>query len=130
FWWYFHPDYEHTPGIVYGQRGGQDLTFELARPRHPNGAGVVVMVSGSWKSRPESFDIWLTAPFLRRGYTVFAVSHRSQPEASVQETVADVNRAVRFIRHHAADYGIDPGRLGVTGGSSGGQLSLMLATRG
>lgn len=129
-WWYFHPSCERTAGIVYGQRAGHDLTFDLIRPRHPNGSGILVLVSGRWKSRPESFDLWLTAPFLRRGHTVFAVSHRSQPEASVQETVADLHRAVRFIRRHATDYGIDPARLGVTGGSSGGHLSLMLATRG
>lgn len=129
-WWYFHPPGERIAGIVYGQRAGRDLTFDLVRPRQPTGAGVLVLVSGRWKSRPESFDLWLTAPFLRRGHTVFAVSHLSQPEASVQETVADLHRAVRFIRHHAEDYGIDPDRLGVTGGSSGGHLSLMLATRG
>ena len=129
-WWYFHPDGERADGIVYGQRHGHDLTFDVVRPTRPNGAGVLLMVSGRWKSRPSSFDLWMAAPLLRRGYTVFAISHRSQPEAAVQETVADVNRATRFIRHHAADYGIDPDRLGVTGGSSGGHLSLMLATRG
>ena len=42
----------------------------------------------------------------------------------------DVNRAVRYIRHNARQYHVDPQRLGVTGGSSGGHLSLMLATRG
>jgi acetyl esterase/lipase len=41
-----------------------------------------------------------------------------------------VQRAVRFIRNHARSYGIDPNRLGVTGGSSGGHLGLMLATCG
>ncbi|MCZ7639457.1 MAG: alpha/beta hydrolase fold domain-containing protein [Verrucomicrobia bacterium] len=46
------------------------------------------------------------------------------------EIIAQVQRAVRFIRHHAAAYGVDPHRLGVSGGSSGGHLSLMLATRG
>jgi acetyl esterase/lipase len=46
------------------------------------------------------------------------------------EIVEDVNRAVRDIRHHARDYGVDPQHLGVTGGSAGGHLSLMLATRG
>jgi acetyl esterase/lipase len=48
----------------------------------------------------------------------------------VPEIVQDVNRAVRFIRHHAKDYAIDPGRLGVTGASAGGHLSLMLGTAG
>jgi acetyl esterase/lipase len=46
------------------------------------------------------------------------------------EIIAQVQRAARFIRHHAAAYGVDPHRLGVSGGSSGGHLSLMLATRG
>ena len=42
----------------------------------------------------------------------------------------DMHRAVRFVRYHARAYGVDPERLGVTGGSSGGHLSLLLATRG
>ena len=37
---------------------------------------------------------------------------------------------MRFIRHHAKDYGVDGNRLGVIGGSSGGHLSLMLGTGG
>lgn len=129
-WVYFHPSCEHLPRIVYGERAGQELSFDVIRPRQPQGAGVLVLVSGRWKSRPASFDAWLTAPFLRRGLTVFVVSHLSQPEASVQEIVSDLNRAVRQIRHRAAEYGVDPQRLGVTGGSSGGHLSLMLVTRG
>jgi len=54
----------------------------------------------------------------------------SQPEATVMEIAEDVNRAVRYVRHYARDYGVDPQRLGVTGGSAGGHLSLLLATRG
>ncbi|MFM7135942.1 MAG: alpha/beta hydrolase, partial [Planctomycetota bacterium] len=73
---------------------------------------------------------WLVAPLLRRGFTVFAVSHVSQPKASVAEIFADVSRGVRFVRTHADDYRIDPDRIGVGGGSAGGHLSLLLATRG
>jgi acetyl esterase/lipase len=65
-----------------------------------------------------------------RGYTVFAVVHGSQPRFTVPEIIEDMNRAVRFIRHHAKDYGIDPVRIGVCGASAGGHLSLMLATAG
>jgi acetyl esterase/lipase len=61
---------------------------------------------------------------------VFAVYHVSQPESTVMEIIDDMHRAVRFVRHHATDYGVDPRRLGVTGGSAGGHLGLMLATRG
>lgn len=130
-WLYFHPAVQRTDGIVYGQRHGKDLTLDILRPAHPNGLGIALMVSGGWKSKPPGeVPNWMAAPLLRRGYTVFAVCHLSQPEATVMEILEDVHRGVRFIRHHAREYGIDPDRLGVTGGSAGGHLSLMLATRG
>ena len=44
--------------------------------------------------------------------------------------MGDLLRAVRFIRANASKYGVDPEKLGITGGSAGGHLSLMVATRG
>lgn len=44
--------------------------------------------------------------------------------------VADMRRSVRFIRQHANDYGVDPNRIGVFGGSAGGHLALLLGTTG
>ena len=129
-WWYFHPAVESLPGVVYTQRHGMDLTYDVVTPRDPYGAAVLLMVSGSWKSGADKFRPWLAAPLLRRGFTVVAISHLSQPEATVAEIVEDVNRAVRHVRYHADDYSLDASRFGVTGGSSGGHLSLMLATRG
>ncbi|MCP5557020.1 MAG: alpha/beta hydrolase [Verrucomicrobiaceae bacterium] len=128
--WYLHPSITETRNLVYGQRQGKDLVLHVLKPAHPSGIGVVVMISGRWKSNPEGFSALLVAPFLRQGQTVFAVGHMSQPDASVMDTVEDVNRAVRYVRLHAASYGVDPSRLGVAGGSSGGHLSLMLATQG
>ena len=131
FWWYLHPSVNRTNGVVYGHRLGRDLTMDVFQPKRPNGIAIALMVSGGWRSeRAGITPVWLVAPLLRSGYTVFAVCHISQPEATVMEIVEDVNRGVRFIRHHANDYGIDPRRIGVTGGSAGGHLSLMLATRG
>lgn len=129
--WYANPAFERAAPVTYGERNGHELFYHVLKPkRGANGRGIVLMVSGSWKSRPEKIEPWLLAPLLRRGYTIFGVCHLSQPKATVTEIVADVNRAVRHIRHHADDWGIDPERLGVSGGSSGGHLSLMLATRG
>jgi acetyl esterase/lipase len=130
-WIYLHPQINRTDAIVYGKRHDQNLALDVLRPVKSNGLGVALLVSGGWKSAaPGSFQTWFAAPLLRRGYTVFAVYHVSQPKATVMEIVEDVNRAIRFIRYHARDYGVDPHRLGVTGGSAGGHLSLMLATRG
>src|SRR5581483_2005706 len=72
----------------------------------------------------------MAQPFLKRGYTVFAVVHGSQPKFSIPEILEDMHRAVRFIRSHAKDHGIDPDRIGITGGSAGGHLSLMQGTAG
>ncbi len=129
-WWYCHPACSSTRGLVYTQRHGKNLTIDVLQPPHPNGAGILIMVSGSWKSSGSTIKPALVAPLLRRGYTVFGVGHGSQPEFTVMEIVEDVTRAVRFVRHQAPHYGVDPGRLGVAGGSSGGHLSLMLATCG
>lgn len=129
-WLYFHPNCQRLSGLVYGQRHGQDLTLDVVRPAKPNGGGVIVVVSGGWKSSPGSFQPWMAAPLLRRGYTLFAVYHVPQPAATVSEIAEDVHRAVRYVRHCATQYGVDPARLGVTGGSAGGHLSLLLATRG
>jgi acetyl esterase/lipase len=129
-WWYWHPQVAIERGVTYGRRGDKTLTFDIFRPSSPNGAAVLVMVSGSWRSQAGSFQPWLVAPVLRRGYTVFAVYHVSQPEATVMEITRDVTRAVRFIRHNAASYGVNPDRFGVTGGSAGGHLGLFLGTRG
>ncbi len=129
-WVYFHPPLTRTDGLVYGQRHGKNLTIDVVRPARPNGLGVALLVSGGWRSSTNSFRPWMTAPLLRHGYTVFAVYHVSQPEATVMEIVDDMHRAIRYIRHHAREHGIDPDRLGVSGGSAGGHLSLMLATRG
>jgi acetyl esterase/lipase len=129
-WVYFHPRHHYQSGIVYSQRQGRDLTLDVVRPAHPNGIGILLLVSGGWKSHPDSFRPWIAAPLLRRGYTIFPVYHISQPQATIMEIAEDMHRAVRFVRHHARQYGVDPNRLGVTGGSAGGHLSLLLATRG
>ncbi len=66
--------------------------------------------------------------YLNSGYTVFQVVVSSQPKYSIPDEVEDLKRSVRFIRHNAKEYGIDPDKIGITGLSSGGHLSLMIAT--
>jgi acetyl esterase/lipase len=67
-------------------------------------------------------------PLTDKGFTVFAVRHGSSPRYPMSAIVADMRRAVRFIRQHAAEYGVDGNRIGVFGGSAGGQLALLLGT--
>ena len=72
------------------------------------------VVSGGWYSSPDAINgnniTSFVKPMLDRGYTVFAVVHGSQPRYTIPEVLEDMHRAVRFVRHHAEDYQIDPTR--------------------
>jgi acetyl esterase/lipase len=120
-----------TQDVVYGRKYGTALTLDVFTPTEKaNGAAVVVVVSGGWFSSHDAINPGLAGAWVKHGYTVFAVVHGSQPRFTIPEAVADLNRAIRFIRYHARDYHIDPDRIGITGGSAGGHLSLMQGTAG
>jgi acetyl esterase/lipase len=118
------------PDVVYGHKDGMALTFDLFRPAKPNGAAILSVQSGGWYSNWVDPKLMLPAvqPVLAKGYTVFVVRHGSAPKYAIPDVVADMRRSVRYIRLHAKEFGVDPERLGVMGGSAGGHLTLMLAT--
>jgi acetyl esterase/lipase len=125
------PAFDRKVDVVYGRKHGMALTMDVFTPKAAaNGAAVVWVFSGGWFSAHEAINTSVIDEFLRRGYTVFAVVHGSQPRFTIPEILKDMHRAVRFIRHHAGDYHIDPDRIGITGGSAGGHLSLMQGTAG
>src|SRR5215471_16978733 len=102
----------------------------VLKPAKPNKAAVVFVVSGGWisdHSMLKSYAPDIERVFVDGGFTVFEVVHGAQPRFKVAEIVEQVRAAVRFVRAHAADYGIDPNRVGVSGISTGGHLSLMIA---
>lgn len=117
-----------TSDVVYGHKDGMALIYDVLKPRNANGAAVIYMVSGGWFSRwaPPETRATQFRDLLDAGFTVIPVHHGSAPRYYVPEAYADVSRAIRHIRLHAGDYGIDAERMGVTGGSAGGHLSLML----
>ena len=120
--------------VIYGRKHGVALTMDVFAPaKKPNGAAAVFVVSGGWVSSHGFLDAAGPAfadALTGRGYTVFAVVHGSQPKYTIPEILPDIHRAVRFIRHNAKDYGIDPRRIGIYGASAGGHLSLMQGLAG
>jgi acetyl esterase/lipase len=115
--------------IIYGRKDGMALTMVKHAPNgQSNHRGIVWIVSGSWYSsysnRPGADKLKI---LLDRGYTVFEVIHGSQPKFNIEEMVSDIQRAVRYIRFNAVNYGVDPAHLGVSGASAGGHLALLLA---
>lgn len=123
-------EYSRLPEAIYGRKHGMALTMEVLFPRKQNGAAVIYAVSSGFHSsrfgiRGKGFARNMSH-LLDRGYTVFAVCHGSAPKFTVLEIYPDIRRAIRFIRHNAKSYGIDPDRIGMTGASAGGLISLMM----
>jgi acetyl esterase/lipase len=116
--------------VIYGMYSGLALLMDVHRPASPNGYGIVFISGSAWQApmtygatglKENQIDLW-GPPLLRAGYTVFAINHRAAPRFHYPDPVEDVQRAVRFVRHHAAEYRINPSRIGGLGGSSGGHL--------
>ncbi|WP_435015843.1 prolyl oligopeptidase family serine peptidase [Tundrisphaera sp. TA3] len=125
------PAVRRDQDVIYGRKYGTALTMDVFRPAaNGNGRGIISVVSGGWFSNHDSVNAAGVKVFTDRGYTVFAVVHGSQPKFTIPEVLEDMHRAVRFIRTHAQEYGVDPDKLGITGGSAGGHLSLMQGTAG
>jgi acetyl esterase/lipase len=123
-------DFTRQRDVIYGRKFGLAMTMDVFTPKKPNGHGVIWVVSGGWFSASRSINAAAYKDFLSRGYTVFAVVHGSQPKFTLPEIIDDMHRSVRFIRHNAKKFGIDPDRIGIAGGSAGGHLSLMMGTAG
>lgn len=116
--------------VVYGRKFGTALTMDVLKPAKPNGIGIVFLMSGGWHSDYSMIEKRLKHfhYFTDRGQTVFLILHGSAPRFQVAEAVQDIHRAIRFIRYHAAEYSVDPNRLGISGMSSGGHLSVSIGT--
>jgi len=116
--------------IIYGRKDGMALTMLKLTPRKDaKGKAIISVVSGNWVSGITMLNSFTRRAgiYTRNGYTMFLVMHGSQPRYSIPDEMEDIKRAVRFIRHHASEYGIDSMHIGITGSSSGGHLSLMTA---
>ena len=125
--------YDYEKDVVYGYKDGKALVMDVFTPAGPlNGAGVIQVVAGGMTSNPRwshgAAKRGSVQALLEKGYVVFAVAHSSQPKYSADEIGPDISRAVRFIRHRAERFDVHPQRIGIIGGSSGGQVSLFAAT--
>jgi acetyl esterase/lipase len=122
--------FKHSEDVIYGRKFGTALTLDVFEPEKKNTCAIFYMVSGGFFSDHKNISPASYQPFLDRGYTVFAVVHGSQPRFIIPEIEEDIHRAIRFVRHNANRWGVDPNKFGVTGGSAGGHLSLTMGTQG
>lgn len=82
---------------------------------------------GAWKGSTPFRAIPMLSYFARRGYVVASVDYTVSGEDIFPAQIRDVKAAIRFLRAHAAQYGIDPNRVALIGDSAGGHLVSLAA---
>ena len=127
------PTARHSPNLVYSSvpATGAPLRCDLWQPPagvSPTGLGVIYVHGGAWRLMNKDM---FTRPMFRRlagqGHVLMDIEYRLAPTASVPDMVSDVKRAVLWLKRHAAEYGVNPDRIVLMGGSAGGHLAMMAA---
>ena len=114
--------------------GFRPLTLDLYLP--PKGGSpkpaIVFIHGGAWRHRTardggnlRDFPAVL-ASIAARGYVVASVNYRFVSEARFPGPVQDVEMAIRWLRQHAGEYGVDPARFVAWGSSAGGEIATVI----
>ncbi len=122
--------YDQKIDQLYGEVHGTGLLMDVFVPKgKANGLAIVDVASGAYHSdrgkirdhtRAQIYQI-----FCARGYTLFAVRPGSRTRYTAREMDQHIKLAIRYVKEHAAEYKIDPERLGITGASAGGHLATL-----
>lgn len=93
----------------------------------------IIYSGGSYEGNdPDGFEVAPARRYLNDlGLTVVTLKYRTpRPKGLAKHTTAwqDLQRAIRLVRSQAANYGLDPNRIGIMGSSAGGHLTLMGVT--
>jgi acetyl esterase/lipase len=116
--------------IEYARVGQRALCLDLRLPPCPTGLLplVIWIHGGGWRKGTK--DAPMALPLLEHGYALASIDYRLSSEAIFPAQIHDCKAAVRFLRAHALDYGINPDRFGAWGDSAGGHLAALLGTSG
>ena len=118
--------------LRYASTPQKDLLLDLYRPERPAADKLPLVVwihGGGWRNGSKD-NAGLAAPLAAEGYVVASISYRLSGDAIFPAQIHDCKAALRWLRAHAGDYGIDPRRAGVWGASAGGHLAALLGTSG
>ena len=121
---------ERISDQIYMKDGGAAFTLDVFKVATPNAPCVIWLCSGGWFSNHRDINPGIAKMFNDQGIAVVEVVHGSQPRYTLTEIVPQIRRAVRYVHANATRFGIDPHRVGISGGSAGGHLSLMIGGTG
>lgn len=117
--------------VTYARYGTRKMLADLFVPDERVEGGrpaVIILHGGGWHSGDKMKFRAFGVELARRGFVSMAVAYRLSGEAKFPANIRDCHAAVRFLRSRAVEYGVDPDRIGVVGGSAGGHLAGLLAT--
>ena len=130
-----------------GCRGGDDGPAYTARPDVPYGAGlmldayvptdgatgraaVLMFHGGAWRGGNRTLMEPFAIAAAERGMVAFTIGYRTNAPRVFPDQLVDGQMAVTWVRQHAAEYGIDPTRVGLLGASAGAHLAALIGTAG
>jgi len=126
--------YTFVPNLVYGTYtgGAQNLLLDLYLPLSgPVPRPVIVWIhGGAWLAGSRFPVPSNVTAFCTQGYAVASIDYRLSGTAIWPAQIQDCRGAVRWLRANAAQYGLDPDRIGAWGSSAGGHLAALLGTSG
>ncbi|AGA26263.1 alpha/beta hydrolase [Singulisphaera acidiphila] len=120
--------------IVYRSVAGREVRLDVYLPTAPPPQGgrpaVVTIHGGGWRGGSKRDMKLMSIQLAEHGYAVVAIDYLlSRPgRPSWPGNFEDTREAVRWVRRHAADYGVNPDRIAALGVSAGGHLAALLGT--
>lgn len=119
-----------APGAIGGTAADRPtLTIFLPPAGKAVGTGVIVCPGGGYHFVAMGYEGKGPAKWLNSlGIAAFVLDYRVAPRYRYPAEIQDGERAVRYVRFHARDYGISPGRIGIWGFSAGGHLASTVGT--
>lgn len=121
---------ERISDQIYMKSGGAAFTLDVFKVAAPNAPCVIWLCSGGWVSDHKDINPIIAKAFNDQGIAVVEVVHGAQPRYTLNDIVPQIKRAVRYVHANAARFGIDGNRIGISGASAGGHLSLMIGGTG
>ena len=113
--------------LPYGPHAAQQLDLYLPPLAVPRPVPVVVFLHGGGWARGDKWPC-PARPLTDDGFAVASVNYRLSPTAPFPAQIHDAKGAVRWLRGHADDHGLDARRVGAWGVSAGGHLAALLGT--
>ena len=127
------PNSNELSGAEQRQNNGEvsnvtEPTLTVYPAARPNGMAIIMCPGGGYGRLAMNHEGHDMAPWLNTQGITYAVLKYRMPNGHHKAPLADAEQAIRLLREHAAEWGVNPQRVGIMGASAGGHLAASLAT--